>query len=100
MRLRDGKENTGGARAKQRSDQGSEIEIDREIARRVASGDRAALREWLDGYMGYIYSYLLRRIGPGGETIASEVTGATCEAASRSLKRYARGAVTAPMRLW
>jgi DNA-directed RNA polymerase specialized sigma24 family protein len=50
--------------------------------------------------MAYIYGYLLRRIGPGGEQLAGEITNATFETAAKRLKAYARGSATIPMRLW
>lgn len=85
----------------QRRDERSvELEADREVAKQLLDGDRDALRQWLQRHMAHVYGYLLRRIGPGGEKLAGEVTNATFETAAKRLRTYARGGVTTPMRLW
>lgn len=75
-------------------------ELDRELAERIGKGDRAALALLLDRHLGAVYGYLARRLGPGLEQTAAEVTRATFEHALRHIRPYARGAASVPMQLW
>src|SRR5438552_13450183 len=76
------------------------IEVDRELARRIGEGDREALASLLDRHLGAVYGYLARRLGPGYEGVAADLTRATFSDAFRRLKPYARGTASTPMRLW
>ena len=74
--------------------------LDRELAERIGKGDYEALARWLDRHLGTVHGYVTRRLGPGQERLAAEVTRATFEDAMRYLKPYARGTAPTPMRLW
>ncbi len=75
-------------------------EMDRRLAERIGEGDREALSRLLDRHLGAVYGYLARRLGPGHEEIAAEVTRSTFEVALRHLRPYARGRASVPMQLW
>jgi len=77
-----------------------EIEADRALAGKMLEGDHEALRLWLDSHLAAVFGYLERRLGPGHEATASEVTTATFEHALRRISPYANGSATTPMRLW
>jgi RNA polymerase sigma factor (sigma-70 family) len=74
--------------------------LDRDLATRIGKGDREALIMWLDRHAGPVHSYLVRRLGPGNEKLAAEVTRATFKSAMRHLTPYSRGTTQTPMRLW
>jgi RNA polymerase sigma factor (sigma-70 family) len=74
--------------------------LDRELAERIGKGDHQALARWLDRHLSPVHGYVTRRLGPGQERLAAEVTRATFEDAMRHLKPYARGTASTPMRLW
>lgn len=77
-----------------------EMEADRVLATRMLEGDHEALRLWLDSHLSAVFGYLERRLGPGNESLASEITGATFERALRRIGPYAKGSAATPMRLW
>jgi len=74
--------------------------LDAELARQVVKGDREALAHLLERHIGPVYGYVERRLGPGRSELTREVVEATFEEALRGIKRYARGPMSRPMRLW
>ncbi len=74
-------------------------EQDRELAERVAEGDKEALVQLVDRHIGPVYKYLSRRLGSGNEALAGEVVEATFEEVFRLIDSYARGIAALPMRL-
>ncbi len=76
------------------------MEAEGEVAARMLEGDREALRLWLEAHLGEVFGYVQRRLGPGNEALASEITGATFVRALRRVGPYARGTARTPMRLW
>jgi DNA-directed RNA polymerase specialized sigma24 family protein len=77
-----------------------EMDADKALASRIVDGDKEAVRQWLDGHLAGVFGYLQRRLGPGHDALASELTTATFERALRRIKPYARGSARTPMRLW
>jgi DNA-directed RNA polymerase specialized sigma24 family protein len=77
-----------------------EMDADKALATRLLEGDKEAVRVWLDGHLAGVFGYLQRRLGPGHDALASELTTATFERALKRIKPYARGTAKTPMRLW
>ena len=74
-------------------------EQDRELAARVAEGDKEALVRLVDRHIGPVYKYLSRRLGSGNEALAGEIVEATFEEMFRRIDPYASGSANLPMRL-
>ncbi len=90
----------GRTQATQQSEEPPGQSVDKELARLIMDGDRAALTRWLDRHLTPLYGYVSRRLGPGRDAAADAVVRATFAEALRRLKPYERGTASTPMQLW
>ncbi len=81
-------------------DQAPGLELDYTLARGVSRGEVGALERMVERHTGAVCRYVKRRLPPGHDTLAEEITRDVFRLALRRVESYARGTTAVPMELW